>query len=108
MVRVCSEPGHLGVGQNDGDATKNYYPNYQAAEKAAAFMARCLVACVVATQKIVVAQRRDAVVVAFVQQVYSGRYRRGTFLRYGSCGHSTAAAFTRQAGTATKPTQRAT
>jgi hypothetical protein len=28
MVRVCSEPGHLGVGQNDGDATKNYFPNY--------------------------------------------------------------------------------
>jgi hypothetical protein len=26
----ASEPGHLGVGQNDGDATKNY-PNYQAA-----------------------------------------------------------------------------
>jgi hypothetical protein len=24
----ASEPGHLGVGQNDGDATKNYYPNY--------------------------------------------------------------------------------
>jgi hypothetical protein len=21
-----SEPGHLGVGQNDGDATKNYFP----------------------------------------------------------------------------------
>jgi hypothetical protein len=24
----ASEPGHLGVGQNDGDATKNYFPNY--------------------------------------------------------------------------------
>jgi hypothetical protein len=24
----ASEPAHLGVGQNDGDATKNYYPNY--------------------------------------------------------------------------------
>jgi hypothetical protein len=24
----ASEPGHLGVGQNDGDATKNYYGNY--------------------------------------------------------------------------------
>jgi hypothetical protein len=23
----ASEPGHLGVGQNDGDATKNYFPN---------------------------------------------------------------------------------
>jgi hypothetical protein len=22
----ASEPGHLGVGQNDGDATKNYFP----------------------------------------------------------------------------------
>jgi hypothetical protein len=35
---AANEAGHLGVGQNDGDATKNYYPNYyQAApfEKAA-------------------------------------------------------------------------
>lgn len=30
----ASEPGHLGVGQNDGDATKNYYANYY---QAAAF-----------------------------------------------------------------------
>jgi hypothetical protein len=28
MVYLASEPGHLGVGQNDGDATKNYFPNY--------------------------------------------------------------------------------
>nr|WP_315220872.1 family 16 glycosylhydrolase [uncultured Flavobacterium sp.] len=41
----ASEPGHLGVGQNDGDATKNYYANYyQAAawEKAAAPASSCL------------------------------------------------------------------
>ncbi|PWA09317.1 family 16 glycosylhydrolase [Flavobacterium laiguense] len=25
---AANEAGHLGVGQNDGDATKNYYPNY--------------------------------------------------------------------------------
>ena len=25
---AANEKGHLGVGQNDGDATKNYYPNY--------------------------------------------------------------------------------
>lgn len=41
----ASEPGHLGVGQNDGDATKNYYPNhYQAGafEKANAPSSSCL------------------------------------------------------------------
>lgn len=41
----ASEPGHLGVGQNDGDATKNYYANYyQAAafEKAASPASSCL------------------------------------------------------------------
>jgi hypothetical protein len=26
---ISAEPGHLGVGQNDGDATKNYFPNYK-------------------------------------------------------------------------------
>lgn len=25
---AASEPGHLGVGQNDGDITKNYFPNF--------------------------------------------------------------------------------
>jgi hypothetical protein len=42
---VClPEPGHLGVGQNDGDATKNYFPNYyQAAvfEKAGSVATGC-------------------------------------------------------------------
>jgi hypothetical protein len=41
----ASEPGHLGVGQNDGDATKNYFANYyQAApwEKVAAPASSCL------------------------------------------------------------------
>lgn len=41
----ASEPGHLGVGQNDNDATKNYYANYyQAApwEKAASTDSSCL------------------------------------------------------------------
>jgi len=41
----ASEPGHLGVGQNDGDATKNYYANhYQAGvfEKAASTASSCL------------------------------------------------------------------
>lgn len=28
---AANENGHFGVGQNDGDATKNYYPNYYAA-----------------------------------------------------------------------------
>ncbi|MEZ7504416.1 family 16 glycosylhydrolase [Flavobacterium sp. Arc2] len=40
----ASEPGHLGVGQNDGDATKNYYPNYYQAvafEKAGAAATSC-------------------------------------------------------------------
>ncbi|QSB26013.1 family 16 glycosylhydrolase [Flavobacterium sp. CLA17] len=41
----ASEPGHLGVGQNDGDATKNYYANYYQAgafEKAASPTSSCL------------------------------------------------------------------
>ncbi len=41
----ASEPGHLGVGQNDSDATKNYYPNYYSAgafEKAASPTSSCL------------------------------------------------------------------
>ena len=41
----ASEPGHLGVGQNDGDATKNYFPNYYSAgsfEKAASPASSCL------------------------------------------------------------------
>jgi beta-glucanase (GH16 family) len=41
----ASEPGHLGVGQNDGDATKNYYANYYQAgpfEKAASPASSCL------------------------------------------------------------------
>lgn len=41
----ASEPGHLGVGQNDADATKNYYPNYYSAgafEKAASPASSCL------------------------------------------------------------------
>jgi beta-glucanase (GH16 family) len=41
----ASEPGHLGVGQNDADATKNYFPNYYAAgafEKAASPASSCL------------------------------------------------------------------
>ena len=41
----ASEPGHLGVGQNDGDATKNYFANYyQAAafEKAGSPASSCL------------------------------------------------------------------
>ncbi|WP_409417047.1 family 16 glycosylhydrolase [Flavobacterium sp. PS2] len=41
----ASEPGHLGVGQNDGDATKNYYANYYTAgpfEKAASPASSCL------------------------------------------------------------------
>jgi len=42
---AAAEPGHLGVGQNDGDATKNYYANYyQAApfEKAGSPDSSCL------------------------------------------------------------------
>ena len=42
---AAAEPGHLGVGQNDGDATKNYYANYyQAApfEKAGSPSSSCL------------------------------------------------------------------
>jgi beta-glucanase (GH16 family) len=41
----ASEPGHLGVGQNDGDATKNYYANYYQAgvfEKAGSPVSSCL------------------------------------------------------------------
>lgn len=41
----ASEPGHLGVGQNDGDATKNYFANYYMAgpfEKAASPASSCL------------------------------------------------------------------
>lgn len=41
----ASEPGHLGVGQNDGDATKNYYANYYQAgafEKGASPVSSCL------------------------------------------------------------------
>lgn len=41
----ASEPGHLGVGQNDADATKNYFPNYYSAgvfEKAASPSSSCL------------------------------------------------------------------
>ena len=41
----ASEPGHLGVGQNDGDAEKNYYANYYMAgpfEKAASPNSSCL------------------------------------------------------------------
>ncbi|MGL2963562.1 glycoside hydrolase family 16 protein [Flavobacterium sp. RSB2_4_14] len=42
---AAAEPGHLGVGQNDSDATKNYYANYyQAApfEKAGSPNSSCL------------------------------------------------------------------
>ena len=42
---AAAEPGHLGVGQNDGDATKNYFANYyQAApfEKAGSPSSSCL------------------------------------------------------------------
>ncbi|KAF2334964.1 glycoside hydrolase family 16 protein [Flavobacterium daemonense] len=41
----ASEAGHLGVGQNDGDATKNYYGNYYSAapwEKAGSPTSSCL------------------------------------------------------------------
>lgn len=41
----ASEPGHLGVGQNDADATKNYYANYYQAgpfEKAGSPASSCL------------------------------------------------------------------
>ena len=41
----ASEPGHLGVGQNDGDATKNYFANYYQAgvfEKAGSPVSSCL------------------------------------------------------------------
>ncbi|MDR7211154.1 glycoside hydrolase family 16 protein [Flavobacterium piscis] len=41
----ASEPGHLGVGQNDTDATKNYYANYYQAgvfEKAGSQASSCL------------------------------------------------------------------
>ncbi|WP_417941899.1 family 16 glycosylhydrolase [Flavobacterium sp. RS13.1] len=41
----ASEPGHLGVGQNDGDATKNYYANYYQAgafEKGSSPVSSCL------------------------------------------------------------------
>jgi beta-glucanase (GH16 family) len=42
---AAAEPGHLGVGQNDGDATKNYYANYYQAgpfEKAGSTDSSCL------------------------------------------------------------------
>jgi hypothetical protein len=42
---AASEPGHLGVGQNDSDATKNYYANYYQAgpfEKAGSPNSSCL------------------------------------------------------------------
>ena len=42
---AASEPGHLGVGQNDSDATKNYYANYYQAgpfEKASSPNSSCL------------------------------------------------------------------
>lgn len=42
---AAAEPGHLGVGQNDGDATKNYYPNYYQSgpfEKAGSPNSSCL------------------------------------------------------------------
>ncbi|WP_163394961.1 family 16 glycosylhydrolase [Flavobacterium limi] len=42
---AAAEPGHLGVGQNDGDATKNFYGNYYQAgpfEKAASPTSSCL------------------------------------------------------------------
>lgn len=42
---AAAEPGHLGVGQNDSDATKNYYPNYYSAgpfEKAGSPDSSCL------------------------------------------------------------------
>lgn len=41
----ASEPGHLGVGQNNNDATKNFYPNYYSAavwEKAGSPTSSCL------------------------------------------------------------------
>ncbi|WP_370635817.1 family 16 glycosylhydrolase [Flavobacterium sp. JAS] len=41
----ASEPGHLGVGQNDADAAKNFYPNYYSAgafEKAGSPTSSCL------------------------------------------------------------------
>lgn len=43
----ASEPGHLGVGQNDSDATKNYFANYYQAvpwEKASSSESSCLYA----------------------------------------------------------------
>jgi len=42
---AAAQPGHLGVGQNDGDVTKNFYPNYYAAtpfEKAGSPDSSCL------------------------------------------------------------------
>ncbi len=42
---AAAEPGHLGVGQNDGDAEKNYFPNYYSAgafEKAGSPNSSCL------------------------------------------------------------------
>ncbi|SHG94889.1 family 16 glycosylhydrolase [Flavobacterium johnsoniae] len=42
---AAGEPGHLGVGQNDGDAEKNYLPNYYSAgafEKANSPNSSCL------------------------------------------------------------------
>lgn len=42
---AAAEPGHLGVGQNDGDITKNWYGNYYSAtpfEKAASPDSSCL------------------------------------------------------------------
>lgn len=42
---AAAEPGHLGVGQNDSDATKNYYANYYQAgpfEKAGSTDSACL------------------------------------------------------------------
>ncbi|WP_447636646.1 family 16 glycosylhydrolase [Flavobacterium microcysteis] len=42
---AAAVPGHLGVGQNDGDVTKNFYPNYYSAapfEKAGSPDSSCL------------------------------------------------------------------
>lgn len=42
---AAAVPGHLGVGQNDGDVTKNFYPNHYAAapfEKAGSPNSSCL------------------------------------------------------------------
>lgn len=42
---AAAQPGHLGVGQNDGDVIRNFYPNYYAAtpfEKAGSPDSNCL------------------------------------------------------------------